>query len=129
MTVYTNLINTAYRLVDKFGQNMTVNVVTDGTPPDPSQPWNVAAGTTVSHSTRGVMLDFRPDQVEGYAYQRGDKLVYIAAKDLPVVITEEMFITDASGVSWAIISASRVYPSGEDILFQLYVREWPRRYK
>lgn len=129
MTVYTNLINTAYRLIDKFGQNMTVNVVTDGTPPDSSKPWTVSPGTTVSHATRGVLLDFRPDQVEGYAYQRGDKLVYIAAKNLPVDITEEMFITDASGVSWAIISASRVYPSGEDILFQLYVREWPRRFK
>ena len=61
MTVYTNLINTAYRLVDKFGQNMTVNVVTDGAPVDASKPWTVSPGTTVSHATRGVMLDFRPE--------------------------------------------------------------------
>jgi len=101
----------------------------DPAPADPTKPWDVGAAVVTQFVTKGVILDFRPDQVEGYAYQRGDRLCYIAAKNLGTVITEEDTITDVNGQEWAIIQASRVYPSNKDILFQLYIRPWPRRYK
>lgn len=129
MTVYTNLIATALRLITRFGQTVQVRTYTDGTLPDANYPWEPATGTSSDQSTVGVILDFRPDQVEGYAYQRGDKLCYIPASGLTGEITEKMTIVDAEGGEWAIISASRVAPSAEDILWQLYIRKWPRRSK
>lgn len=126
---YSSLQDVAAKLIDKFGQDMIVNQRVDPAPVDPNKPWTVGAATVTSYPTRGVILDFRPDQVEGYAYQRGDHLCYIAAKDLATIITEEDTVIDASGTEWAIIQASRVYPSFVDILFQLYIRKWPRRLK
>lgn len=123
------MLDVAQKLVDQFGQDMIVRKYTDGTEPDPTKPWKPGAATVNEQTTRGVLVDFRPDQVEGYAYQRGDKIIYIAAKGLTGPITEQDIIMDSSGVEWAIISAARVYPAGTDLLFQLYVREWPRRLK
>lgn len=123
------MLDLAQNLVAQFGQTMKVRTYTDGTAPDPTKPWKPGTANMVEQTTKGVLIDFRPDQVEGYAYQRGDKIVYIAAKGLTGPITEENIIVDASGVEWAIISAARVYPAGVDLLFQLYVREWPRRSK
>ena len=129
MTVYTNLISVALQLITKFGQTVTVRTYTDGSLPDANKPWKPAAGTYTDQETVGVILDFRPDQVEGYAYQRGDKICYIPASGLTGKITEEMIIIDAAGGEWAIISPADVAPSGEDILWQLYIRKWPRRSK
>lgn len=119
----------AVRLVTKFGQTVLVKQRTDPAPADPDKPWVVGAAIVTTYVTKGVIFDFRPDQVEGYAYQRGDHLCYIAARDLGTVITEEDTITDAGGFEWAIIQASRLYPSNKDILFELYIRPWPRRSK
>lgn len=129
MAVYTNLKNVAVTLITKFGQTVTVKQRVDPAPADPAKPWIVGAATVTEYTTKAVILDFRPDQVEGYAYQRGDQLCYIAARDLGTVITEEDTVTDAGGIEWSIIQASRVHPSNEDILFQLYIRQWPRRSK
>jgi len=130
MTQYTSKIATAHRLITKFGQACEVRRYTDGTPPDADKPWRPGDATMTSTTTVGVLLDFRPDQVEGYAYQRGDKIAYIPAKGLeawgPILDTDIIFI---AGDEWAIIQPARVYPSNEDILFQNYVRKWPRRSK
>jgi hypothetical protein len=84
----------------------------------------------VSVTTFGCLFDFRPDQVEGYAFQRGDRIAYIPAKGLeawgPILDTDIIYIADEE---WAIIEPARVYPSNEDVLYQNYVRRWPRRSK
>ncbi len=130
MTEYTSAIATAFRLIAKKGGPATVRRYTDGTPPDPAKPWRPGDATITEIVTVGVILDFRPDQVEGYAYQRGDRICYIPAKGLetwgPILETDTIIIADEE---WAIIQPARVYPSNEDILYQNYVRKWPRRSK
>lgn len=130
MTQYTSKIETAHRLITKFGQSATVKRYTDPAAPDPNKPWRPGDATETSVVTVGVLLDFRPDQVEGYAFQRGDKICLIPAKGLetwgPILDTD---IIEIAGDEWAIIQPSRVYPSNEDIVFQNYVRKWPRRSK
>ena len=130
MTEYTNARATALRLITKKGQPVTIKRYADPSPADPSMPWRVGAGTVTEYHTVGVILDFRPDQVEGYAYQRGDKLCLIPAQGLNIVLLDtDVIHVDATGEDWAIIQPSRVYPSNEDVLFQNYVRRWPRRSK
>lgn len=130
MTQYTSKINTAHRLITKYGQPAKVRRYTDGSAPDPDKPWRPGDATMTEVDTVGVNIDFRPDQVEGYAYQRGDKICLIPAKGLeawgPILDTDTIVI---AGEEWAIIQPARVYPSNEDIVFQNYVRKWPRRSK
>lgn len=129
MTQYTKAIKTAKKLIAKFGQSGFVRTYTD-VGAGPSQPWKPTGSTHTDIACKMVIIDFRPDQVEGYAYQRGDKLCYIDAATLNGhVIVEEDILIDSAGTEWAIISPARVYPSHEDILFQMYVRTWPRRSK
>ncbi len=107
---------------------MTIHRYADPAPVDPEKPWRVEQGALTTYPTFGVILDFRPDQVEGYAYQRGDKICYIPAKDLGIVLRDTDIIhVDALDEDWAIIQPSRIYPAAEDVLFQNYVRRWPRR--
>ncbi len=130
MTQYTSKIETAHRLITKYGQAAKVKRFTDGAAPDPDMPWRPGEAVATEVTTVGVLLDFRPDQVEGYAFQRGDKICLIPAKGLetwgPILDTD---IIEVAGEEWAIIQPARVYPSNEDILFQNYVRKWPRRSK
>lgn len=130
MTQYTSKIDTAHRLIAKFGQAARVRRYTDGAAPDPDKPWRPGDATMTEVVTVAVLLDFRPDQVEGYAFQRGDKICLIPAKGLeswgPILDTDTIVVADEE---WGIVQPSRVYPSNEDILFQNYVRKWPRRSK
>lgn len=117
---------TAARLIASKGKEMIVRTTTDEAPADPAKPWRIEGGTYVDQTVQAVLTDFRPDQVEGYAYQRGDKIIYVAGSSVSVPITEEDLILDGED-TYAIIQASRVNPQGVDIIFQLYVRQWPRR--
>ena len=126
MTQYTGLIATALRLITKKGAPLKIKRYADPAPVDPAMPWRVGSGTVTVYDHVGVLLDFRPDQVEGYAFQRGDKICYIPAGGLSIIL-QPTDIIEWFGEDWAIIEPSRVFPSNEDILFQNYVRKWPRR--
>ena len=128
MTEYTSARNLAVRLIQKKGQPAVIRRYADPPPSDPDKPWRVDPATETTYDTVAVLLDFRPDQVEGYAFQRGDKLCYIPARDLPIVLLDTDIITVA-GEDWAIVQPSRIYPGNEDVLYQVYVRRWPRRSK
>jgi hypothetical protein len=127
-TQYTKIIATAKRLVAKFGQDGNVVRYTDTGAPA-GMPWEPTGSTSVEYPVKVVIIDFRPDQVEGYAYQRGDKIAYIDALTLGVELLDTDIIVDSAGTEWGIIQPARVYPSHEDILWQCYVRQWPRRLK
>lgn len=128
MTEYTSARALALRLIGKKGQPVTIKRYADPAPADPAMPWRVGAGAVTEYPTVGIVLDFRPDQVEGYAYQRGDKLCLIPAQGLSIVLLDTDIIhVDATDEDWAIIQPSRIYPANEDVLFQNYVRRWPRR--
>lgn len=130
MTEYTSARALALRLITKKGQPVTIKRFADPAPVDPDIPWRVGAGTLEEFHTVGLVLDFRPDQVEGYAFQRGDKLCLIPAQGLNTVLLDTDIVhLDATGEDWAIIQPSRIYPAAEDVLFQNYVRRWPRRSK
>ena len=126
MTQYTKAIATAKKLIAKFGQSGFVDRYEDTGAPT-NYPWEPTGSNKTRTAVKMVIIDFRPDQVEGYAYQRGDKLCYIDAATLGFELKETDIIVDSAGLEWAIISPSHVYPSHEDILWQCYVRTWPRR--
>lgn len=126
MADYSRIKETARRLIEAKGGPLKVMSVDLGAPPDPEKPWRDDDSNDTFQNVTGIILDFRPDQVEGYAYQRGDKICYIAANSVTGPITEENYIIRGDQ-TWSIINAVSISPSGDDILYELYIRQWAKR--
>jgi len=125
---FTSMKNTTARLITKFGGPCTIRRYTD-TLPDASEPWIISGSTFTEVLVDAVLLDFRPDQVEGYAYERGDKLIYIAGKVLSTFgMQDHDFAIFGSEIAWTLLNITVVDPSNSDvILYQAQARQWPRR--
>jgi hypothetical protein len=125
---FTSIKNTAARLITKFGQSCVVRRYTNIVPVA-AEPWTISGSSFTQTTVDAVLLDFRPDQVEGYAYERGDKLIYIAGKVLSQFgLQDHDFIVYPSQLPWSLLNVTEVDPTNSDIiLFQGHVRQWPRR--
>lgn len=125
---YSKLQATAARLIGKFGGPVAVREYYDEI--DINKPWRVTGSTYREWEVTACKFDFRPDQVEGYAYQRGDEICYIAAKALGFTLTEKHVLIFGTDEFWGIIDPSRLSPNNTDeLLFSCYVRRWPKRLK
>lgn len=113
------LEDTAVKLIAKFGRSATLNVKATA-PDDVDSPWDGAASDGVGSVVSAVFLDFEDNQIDGTVIQRGDQLVYVAAKGNPAVDTADS-ITDG-GKTWKIVNANLLKPGNIEYLWTLQVR-------
>lgn len=113
------LEDTAVRLIAKYGRDATVKIKAES-PDDANAPWDGAASDGESATVKAVFLDFDDNQIDGTVIQRGDQLVYVAAKGNPAIDTADT-ITD-SGRDWRIVGAKLLKPGNTEYLWTLQVR-------
>lgn len=109
------------RLLDNFGQNVTVSVWSEGT-------YNASTGVATPGSSdktvRGVVLDFKRQEIDGTEVQLGDKKLIAHTKDTSGV----SYTPDAhakvtvSGAVHEVVSVMPLTPAGTDVLYTLQLR-------
>lgn len=106
------------KLINKFGGEMTFRSVVNGT-------YNTTTGTTAETVTdtvvQGVLQDVRKQEVGGMV-QAGDKMLMLAAADLPAIptISDRIVINTRS---LQIIQITTIEQDNTEIVYEIILRD------
>lgn len=129
---YNKMGATALRLIERFGQTVTLrdtvpgdyDPVTGGSTPE----------TTVDQPAQAILQDYALQQsgmsyAEGTVIKQGDKKILVAAmtKDAngqPVQLTPPTLATAviADGATWTIVNVKEINPAGTPLVYELQGR-------
>lgn len=111
----------AQRMIDKFGQDVTLRRIQPIVPHDPLKPWAGRPSVPVDETVTMVFLQYDQQYVDGTVIQTGDLQVFMAGEagiDAPTL--KDVVIRN--GVKWNIVSCSPFNPAGTDVFYELQVR-------
>lgn len=117
---YAPLAATARRLIDSFGQPVTLTRRTAGTFDPVTGAVTGAADET--QAAVAVLLDFTAAEsgqamTEGTQVRQGDKKMLIAAEGLIWAPDELTKVTDAAGTVWGISNMKTLSPAGTPLVY------------
>ena len=116
-----SLVDAASRLTTKFGKDITLVQKTASGDYDPSG--RTSPNTTVNRTFKGVVLNFRTDEIDGTIITSEDHKVILVAKGaVAVPKTKDDIEFDTPTKKRTIVSVRTVEVSGNDIIYELQVR-------
>ncbi len=118
------LEDTALRLIRKFGEDRTVQLLQPANlPADPSKPWDVdPTATETPLSAPAVVVPIRSGLVNGDSVKAGDETVIIAGLSLGTTVPTPFDKILDEGVEKNILAVVRIHPGKTDFLYKLQVR-------
>ena len=117
---YNKIANTAVKLIDNFGQTVTLARTINGVY-DPVTGVETTPPTPGNKITKGVLVDFRTDEIDGTKILRTDKKLVIDASVKPLESDLPEF---ANGEKLGVIkNIVTVNPAGVPIVYFLQVRK------
>lgn len=121
---FTRQIKLAKRLIEKNGEQSVLRRKADGTPPDPTKPWEPGTPTFTDFTVSAVWLDYAIGRIDGALVKVGDQRVLIPAADLTIVPdpTTDQLIR-VSGDQWEIIRVEPLQPNEERIFYAVQARQ------
>ena len=120
---YDRMASTALRLIERFGQTITLRDTVPGEydPVTGSQTPDVE----VSQPAQAVLQDYALQQAgmsyaEGTVIKQGDKKILVAAQGLtPPTLTTTVI---ADGAAWTIVNIKEINPAGTPLVYELQGR-------
>lgn len=123
MAVFTSAIDTADRLLKKYGAACKLRRFTEVAPPDPAKPWIPGAPTPTDYTVYAAFFDYATNKIDGEVIRRGDMQVYMSAKNVSIEPTDADFLVDPNSVVWTIVRPEKLSPNlTEKVLYILQVR-------
>jgi len=107
---YAPLQNTADRLIERFGRDVVLTTVTEGTFNPATD--TVTGGGTSEQTIKAVFTDYNQQQIDGSIVKRGDKLVY--------TFTQPELNDLIDG--WKVLNVEAIQPADSTILYKSQVR-------
>jgi len=123
MTFYSNMQGVALRLIDKFGQTITLRDTVPGEY-DPVTGGSMAE-TIVDQPAQAILQDYALQQsgmtyAEGTVIKQGDKKILVAAQGLtPPTLTTTVI---ADGATWTIVNIKEINPAGTPLVYEIQGR-------
>jgi hypothetical protein len=123
---YTKSAATAERLLQKFGQAVTLSRPSTSAPTyDPA----TGISTSVAPATyigRGAVFDYKQTDVNATLVQAGDQRLYLSPFQADGSAMPEPKTSDeialANGTTYSIVRAGKVDPAGTKVLYDLQLR-------
>lgn len=120
---YDRMASTALRLIERFGQTITLrdtvpgeyDPVTGGSPPD----------VEVDQPAQAILQDYALQQsgmsyADGTVIKQGDKKILVAAQGItPPTLTTTVI---ADGATWTIVNIKEINPAGTPLVYELQGR-------
>ena len=116
MGFYDDMAATALRLLDQFGQAVTINRTTDEST-DPVT-FVVTAGTDAELATTGILKLYPDRTVDGTRILASDRELVLSDEQEPL-ITDTLTIDDQP---WSVVDIKTVSPAGTDVVYFVQVR-------
>lgn len=107
---YTNIYNTAVRLIDKFGRNVTLRTTTtSGTSFDP-------VVNEIDTTIKAVSTKFNASEIDGTLIQQNDKklITYDEVNDQQKIVDD--------GISYEVINVDTINPGDTKIIYMVQIR-------
>lgn len=114
---YVALAKNANALIHKFGD--ACNVVTYQNIPAPN-PINPPTRQEVRHSTRGLFLRYRVEDIDGINVQRADQRLLLPST-VPEVLTQSLI--ERGNEVWKVITVERLKPGPTGMIWKVQVRQ------
>lgn len=119
MSFYADLALTADELLTEFGAGATLSRTVAGGY-DPAT--GISAPESVDvQSITAVCIDYDAKYIDGTLIIRGDKQVFMSAKDVTLPMAGDRFAWQ--GADYAVIAVAPLAPAGLTVLFELQVRK------
>jgi hypothetical protein len=123
MTFYSNMQGVALRLIEKFGQTITLRDTVPGEydPVTGEQTPDVE----VDQPAQAILQDYALQQsgmsyAEGTVIKQGDKKILVAAQGItPPTLTTTVL---ADGATWTIVNIKEINPAGTPLVYELQGR-------
>lgn len=122
---YDRMASTALRLIERFGQSITISRIVPGEY-DP-ETGETSGDTTESQAGQAVLMAYTAkDAGEGFEpgtlIRAGDKKVMLAAKDLSWAPAAGDTVL-AQGVTWQIVNVKANNPAGTPLTYEMQARK------
>lgn len=125
---YENLANTAERLIEENGRDLTL-IKGSETVADPTKPWreDLVAGET-RFTIKGVIVRYDNEDIDGTLIKRGDRQALVAHNSVEdestgSVIIEKFDRVLDGGVDWKIIEVTSWEPGDTRIFYDMQLRQ------
>lgn len=115
---YNKLAGTAKALLVKFGRDCTLTAVTSSYNPTTGVATETATNTTVTLADFAVKGD---TTVNGTLITASDRYALISGVDIASIALTDRLIID--GVTWNIVAVLNVSPSGDTVIYKVYIRK------
>jgi hypothetical protein len=106
-------------MLAKYGQPVTVTIVSPNPVYDPTTSTNVNPAT--NYPAFGAIFDLNDHEVNGTLVQVGDKRIYVSAVGVPDVTLNDT--VTVAGVTYRVINPNTIGPAGVAVLYNLHVRK------
>ena len=118
------LQDTALRLIRKFGEERTVQLLQpNASPADPTKPWEVDPTSSESgFSVPAVVIPIRQSLVDGNSVRAGDQVALIAGLSLGTTVPTSADKILDEGNEKAVVGVDRIRPGKTDFLWKLQIR-------
>lgn len=118
MTFSSNLIATARRLLDTYGESISIQRVAEGAY-DPTD-GTVAAGTTINYSADGYPFNYSQDQIDQKSVRQTDLGLYLAKPTSVVPAVGD--VATVNSVAYKVINVKPLRAQGSDVIYELQLR-------
>ena len=119
-------VQLAKDLIKQFGAPVTLRNMVRAPAPDPAKPHRPGETTQVDTTVDAVFLDYEQKYIDGTVIQMGDQRVYMPSTATDGVTAAEP-VVDAlilrGTEKWKIITARPLNPNGQQIMYDVQVRQ------
>jgi len=112
---YSSLATTGASLISKFGRDVTLKHVTEGS--YDFSTGGVSGDSVTSETVKAVFTNYNDGQIDGSIVQRGDRLVLVSND-----VTSEPKTNDIIG-GFKIVGVETIQPANDVLLYKLQVRK------
>ena len=118
MSLATTLIATGRRLIQKYGQSMSIERVAEGAY-DVSD-GSVAAGTTTNYTAYGAPMDYSSNEVDGKTVRKTDVKVWLEKPTTVTPLVGDIITIDSADLR--IVDVVKLKAQDNDIVYKLQCR-------
>jgi len=120
MNVYEKMQEAALEILAEMGKDIEIKREV-GEVHDPIR-GTVTPGTTQTHQAKGVVVNYRNEEIDGTKIRRGDRLCVIEAKSLSIVPNTDDRV-EANNTAYTVEDVEVAMPTDVPIVYFLQVRQ------
>lgn len=123
---YTNIIARTKKIIQKYGRQFTITMLTDNAPVDMTKPWDKATPTPTVTTLSGVFSKYERKLIDNTTIKESDlKLIFVSDATLSWTPTTRDTIAEVAPKSggYIIVDVDIIAPGDVEVAYTLQLRK------